>query len=313
MNEIIIQNDYFKPTATGLVISGEPSYKVWEEYGRKLQFIEGAIQWLIGDWLNYGERKWGEMYAQAVDETQAITWRNYKWVAGAVELSTRVDNLSWTHHREVAHLSRESQEKYLNLALMENLTKRELHYRIMIDSKLVPPPMSGKYDVIYADPPWEYENSGFDQSAAQHYPVMSLDEIKQLSVAKLTASPCVLFLWATSPLLPDALEVVKAWGFEYKASRVWVKDKAPTIGWWVRTRHELLLIGTCGGNAHPLEKVDSIINAKVTMHSHKPELVKRDIEACYPGPKCELFAREAAHDDGTWTYWGNEVNNAIKR
>jgi len=311
MDEIILQNNFFEPTATGLAIIGEPPYEIWEAYGEKLRFVEGALQWLIGDWLNYGEQKWGEMYAQAVDEKQAATWRSYKWVSNAIQLSTRVDNLSWSHHREVANLQPAQQKEYLDLAVLESLTVRELRSRIMIDSKLLPSPFEGKYDVIYADPPWEYDNSGFNQSAEQHYPVMSLDEIKNLSVADLAANPCVLFLWATSPLLPEALEVMEAWGFEYRASRVWIKDKAPTIGWWLNTRHELLLIGTRGGNAHPLEKVDSIINAKVTTHSCKPESVKRDIETCYPGPKIELFARKAVKGDGTWTYWGNERTNEI--
>lgn len=317
MKEIILQecgdiitNDCFKATTTGLIVGGEPTFEAWEEYGQKLHFVEGALQWLIGDWLNYGDRKYGELYSQALDaETSPQIWMNYKWVAGHVETSLRNEVLSWTHHLEVAKLPPEQQKKYLDLAFANHLTSRELHTRIILDTKLLPPPPEGKYDVIYADPPWRYENSGFDQSAEQHYPTMPLDEIKSLPIADLVANPCVLFLWATSPLLPEALEVMDAWGFEYRASRVWIKDKAPTIGWWIKTRHELLLIGTHGGNAHPLEKVDSIISAKATIHSRKPESVKRDIEKCYPGPKIELFARVAPaqqDNDGTWTYWGNE-------
>jgi N6-adenosine-specific RNA methylase IME4 len=161
----------------------------------------------------------------------------------------------------------------------------------------------GKYQVIYADPPWEYKNSGFTQSAASIYPTMPIDDICNLKVADLAADSCVLFMWATSPLLPEALKVMEAWGFTYKASRVWVKNRAPGIGWWVHTYHEFLLIGSKGENLHPSEPMHSIITGDVTVHSKKPHSVYADIETNYPGPYIELFAR---NDRDGWGNWGNE-------
>jgi len=236
VNEIIIQNDYFKPTATGLVISGEPSYEVWEEYGRKLQFVEGAIQWLIGDWLNYGEQKWGEMYAQAVDETQAHTWRNYKWVANAVNLSLRNDKLSWTHHLEVAKLPSGQQKKYLDLALLDNLTVRELHNRIMIDSKLVLPPMSGKtvtagtvmqlykgdmldilpslgkFDLVLTDPPYGVTDYYWDISHSREW----LTAIKQH-----LADSYNLFWFCSPAYQADTEMILRELGLPIQSRIVW--------------------------------------------------------------------------------------------
>jgi N6-adenosine-specific RNA methylase IME4 len=180
---------------------------------------------------------------------------------------------------------------------------REMRRRQQVAKLEAIPPPAGKYRVIYADPPWPYDNSGFDQSAASHYPTMSTEDIYALPIGNLADEECVLFLWATSPLLPNALGALAAWGFEYKASRVWIKNRAPGIGWFVQTRHELLLIGV-KGQGHPSEKLDSVIEGPVTQHSRKPESVYADIEQCYGGPYIELFARRTR--DG-WNSWGNEI------
>lgn len=177
--------------------------------------------------------------------------------------------------------------------------KRELNHR----NKTEPPPMSGKYRVLYADPPWAYDNSGFEQSAQQFYPTMAVDDIAALPVASIADEPAVLYLWATSPLLPEALRVMAAWGFEYKAHRIWRKDRAPGIGWWLRTEHELLLIGTRGGNYHPSEKLPSVVEAAVSIHSRKPDSFRADIERVHGGPYIELFGRRATIG---WDLWGNE-------
>lgn len=163
---------------------------------------------------------------------------------------------------------------------------------------------SGKFSVLYADPPWSYDNVGFDQSAASQYATMSQQELCELPIKDLCAETAVLFLWATSPLLPEALEVMGAWGFKYKASMVWVKDKGPGIGWFVYTRHEILLIGTKGETFHPLQKPISCINAKVGKHSSKPNEFYGIIETMYEGKKIELFSRNKREG---WESWGNEV------
>jgi N6-adenosine-specific RNA methylase IME4 len=173
----------------------------------------------------------------------------------------------------------------------------------MYETKHAAPSPVGKYSVIYADPPWPYNNSGFHQSAAAHYPTMTIDDICAMPVGDLADEPCALYMWATVPLLPDALRVLEAWGFEYKTHRVWVKDKAPGMGWWLQTYHELLLIGTRNGNAHPLERLPSIVESPVGRHSRKPDVFRADIERCHAGARIELFARETSVG---WEAWGNE-------
>ena len=164
-----------------------------------------------------------------------------------------------------------------------------------------PPPIPpGEYRVIYADPPWQFDNSGFDQSAAAHYPTMDTESICNMNIPK--ASDSVLFLWATNSMIEDALKVVKAWGYNYKTNFVWVKTKGPTIGFYVQSRHELLLIGTRGEGMLPEVKPISVLSGEVTKHSRKPEMYDM-IESMYDGPYVELFARNKR--DG-WESWGNE-------
>ncbi len=180
---------------------------------------------------------------------------------------------------------------------------KDLDRTAMHAAKHAAPPPVGKYSVIYADPPWSYENSGFDQSAAAHYPTMAIEELCAMPVADLADEPCALYMWATVPLLPDALRVLEAWGFEYKSHRVWIKNRAPGMGWWMQTYHELLLIGTRNGNAHPSERLSSIVEAPVGKHSRKPDVFRTDIEKCHEGARIELFARETFEG---WEAWGNE-------
>jgi len=103
------------------------------------------------------------------------------------------------------------------------------------------------FPVIYADPPWRYEDSTTSPNRfiENQYPTMDLDEICAMPVASWAAKDAILFLWGTSPKLEEALQVMRAWGYEYRTSLVWIKDKIG-MGHWVRQQHELLLIGRRG-------------------------------------------------------------------
>lgn len=166
------------------------------------------------------------------------------------------------------------------------------------------------YGVIYADPPWRFETyseNGMDRSADNHYPTMSLIDIAALKVP--AADDCVLYLWATVPMLPEALNVMEAWGFEYKSQVVWVKDRIGT-GYWTRNQHEILLIGTKGGIPAPAQgsQPSSVINAPLGRHSEKPEVFAEMIEALFPAtPKVELFCRSPR---AGWSVFGNESEAA---
>ena len=165
---------------------------------------------------------------------------------------------------------------------------------------------SNRFRVVYADPPWAYNNSGLSSSAAAHYETMPLEKICELSVANICTQETVLFMWATNPLLPEALQVLAAWGFEYKTNLVWVKSKASGMGWWVRAKHEMLLVGTRKGSLmpEPSSRPDSCFEAPVSEHSRKPDIVYTMIEKACVGPYIELFSRRSREG---WTSWGNEV------
>lgn len=166
------------------------------------------------------------------------------------------------------------------------------------------------YGLIYADPPWRFETyseNGMDRSADNHYPTMSVIDIAALKVP--AADDCVLYLWATVPMLPEALNVMEAWGFEYKSQIVWVKDRIGT-GYWTRNQHEILLIGTRGGIPAPAQgsQPSSVINAPLGRHSEKPAVFAEMIENLFPAtPKIELFCRTPR---AGWSVFGNESEAA---
>jgi N6-adenosine-specific RNA methylase IME4 len=171
-----------------------------------------------------------------------------------------------------------------------------------------------KFTVIYADPPWKYNDTqavkgdyGTGTGAVHgHYPSMTMAELKALDVPSLASDNCVLWLWATCPLLEDALELCKAWGFKYKAQFVWDKVKH-NMGHYNSVRHELLLICT-RGSATPenVKLFDSVQSIERTEHSKKPEEFRDIINTLYPsGKKIELFRRGDTPEG--WSIWGNEV------
>ena len=167
-----------------------------------------------------------------------------------------------------------------------------------------PPLPPGAFELILADPPWQLGSPDSDRAPENHYPTMSLDEIASLAVP--AAEDALLYLWAVSSLLPQALAVMEAWGFSYRTNMVWVKDKIG-LGTWARHRHELLLIGRKGSFPPPAEAVrpDSVIEAKRRRHSQKPLCVYELLEQMYPRTrKLELFARGSRRG---WSSWGNEL------
>lgn len=319
--------DNVEVTETGLTIPANMPFAEWMELGETLQRIDRAIQWWVGDWLNAGERNYGEKYAQALDETEAAysTLRDYKWVSSSFELSLRRDNLSYSIHKEIAGIKNE--KKRLNL-LKQASEETALHKetdgkkgrkwtvrdikktaRLINHNPKDPEPLpEGKYSVILADPPWQYEHMISESREIENqYPTMSLDEICDLPVLPLSADDCMLFLWTTSPHLKQALEVIEAWGFDYRTNMVWVK---PSIGpgYYVRQRHEILLIARKGAPILPEPKVkpDSVLEAPRQKHSQKPEIVHKLIEKAYPnGTRIELFRRGDSPDG--WAVWGNEA------
>ena len=183
--------------------------------------------------------------------------------------------------------------------------------------------MNGPYRLILADPPWAYRNGGRG-AARNHYPTMSTPaicalEVDGVPVAQLAHPDSVLILWATNTHVPDALEVLQAWGFEWKTMLPWIKTlDAPAVdlfgeldakpfmglGHWVRGCSEPIIIAARGDAKAPAP-ADRYLGllAKPLRHSRKPENVYQLAET-FPGPRLELFARYARPG---WDCWGNEV------
>lgn len=167
-----------------------------------------------------------------------------------------------------------------------------------------------KYQVIYADPPWRYDFSKSNSREIENqYPTMTVQEICQLPIP--AADNSALYLWATAPKLLEALEVMLAWGFQYKSHSIWDKERVG-MGYWFRGQHELLMVGVKGKFSPPAQnlRVSSVIRERRTEHSRKPNKVRELIMSWYPEKsKVELFAREK---HAGWDAWGNEVESDIK-
>lgn len=166
-----------------------------------------------------------------------------------------------------------------------------------------------RYGVLYVDPPWQLDTysreTGLDRAVDNHYPTMKLDDIKQMEMP--AAADCVLFMWATIPMLHNAFEVMEEWGFKYKSHMCWAKEGKSGTGHWVREKHELLLIGTRGDIPAPApgEQYASLTVAPRGLPSEKPFFFREIIEEMFPNlPRIELFARKRF---AGWDAWGNEI------
>ena len=179
---------------------------------------------------------------------------------------------------------------------------------------------SKKYDVIYADPPWAYRQSGSKTNsrgmAKQHYDTMATEDICSLPIRDICTDKAICFLWATFPNIFEALKVLEAWGFVYKtAAFVWIKKnrKSNTNFWgmgaYTRANAEVCLLGISEGTrAKQIVKshtVHQVIESPIEAHSKKPDVVRdRIVDLLGDVPRIELFARQVA--DG-WDCWGDEV------
>jgi len=207
---------------------------------------------------------------------------------------------------------------------------------VSIDTPLLP---DGEFRVIYADPPWSfktYSKKNQTRAAENHYPVMTLDDIKAIPVSSV-AHPdgCVLLLWVTDPMLKEGIEVMEAWGFKYRTvGFTWVKTNRPPqrkknlvgkflevwdeivfgvgtffmgCGYWTRSNPEMCLLGVRGKSpARKSRRVRQLIVSPRREHSRKPDEAYSRIEELLDGPYLEMFARTRWNDD--WSVWGSETD-----
>jgi N6-adenosine-specific RNA methylase IME4 len=305
--------------SAGWLLPKQLSRTEWLQCGEFLQQAEGAVQWWLGDWWCHGERNWGagEEIAEEIGVDYG-TIRTYGSVARAFELSARIDNLTFAHHRFVMTVEGLSARlKWLRRAEKNGWSAQKLRAQIArhkaiehtrqidLDAKKL-----GRFAVLYADPPWQYEYppmGGSNRSVENHYPTMMLEEICALPIQEVMHEDAVMFLWATSPKLKECMKVLEAWDLDCRSTAVWVKDKIG-MGYYFREQHELILIARRGKMPPPDEsnRSSSVIEAPRLKHSAKPEIVRDMLDQMYPGiRKIELFSRETKARR-LWTFWGNQ-------
>ena len=178
-----------------------------------------------------------------------------------------------------------------------------------------------KFGVIHCDPPWSFKAwspAGEGRSAKRHYETMTTKQICSLPVVDIAAKDCVLFLWAIMPMLPEAFQAIKAWGFKFKTvGFVWVKQNqnAPRLfydgqdiftgmGYYTRSNCEICIIATRGKPKRLSANVSQPILEPIRAHSRKPAETYDRIEKLFSGPYCDLFARTERRG---WATWGNDT------
>lgn len=172
-----------------------------------------------------------------------------------------------------------------------------------------------KYNVIYADPPWRYQDKGCSGSAENHYSTMKINDMCNLPIKKIADKNAVLFMWVTYPMLSEGLKLIEAWGFKYKTIGFqWIKTNKKNrntfffgLGRWTRGNTECCLIATRGKISRVNSSISQLIVEPIQHHSKKPDVVRgKIVELVGDLPRIELFARNQSNG---WDVWGNEVSD----
>ena len=182
-----------------------------------------------------------------------------------------------------------------------------------------------KYNIIYADPPWHYgSKSAINNSSGKtikplnaHYNTMTLNQLKELPIKKITKEDTACFMWVTDSHIDEALEILKSWGFKYKTIAFnWVKTTSKgnyckNVAPWTMKSSEICLLGIKGKMTKykQVNNIESLVIAERTKHSRKPKEIRNRIELLFGNlPRIELFAREKTEG---WDVWGNEVESSV--
>lgn len=173
-----------------------------------------------------------------------------------------------------------------------------------------------KYNIIYADPPWRYNDRKCNGACEAHYKTMKIFDICKLPVQHIAAENSVLFLWVTYPMLPEAMMLINAWGFKYKTIGFqWIKQNKSGkgfffgLGRWTRGNSEVCLIAVKGKPKRVANNISQLIFSPISQHSAKPAIVRdKIVQLMGDIPRIELFARKKTPG---WDVWGNEVESDI--
>jgi N6-adenosine-specific RNA methylase IME4 len=301
--------------------------QVSEQLGLSLEAISAEINelhaalWAIGTTSIEKAIRVGELLAEAKAQLQHGKW--LPWLEANVEFNRQTAanylriytrRLEFENVQGIVHLTdayallakdADKQQKAQTRAKRRADFQQRLLLGGLQNGTL---PLPGPFEIILADPPWRYQGvtTTPDRTIEQHYPTCTVAEI--CAHCPDVALNAVLFLWATAPLLPEALEVMDAWGFRYKTNAVWDKEKIG-MGYWFRIQHEHLLVGIRGDVPVPPEEVriSSVFRERRTQHSRKPLAVYEWLELAFPfKSKLEMYCRTPRHG---WACWGNEITS----
>lgn len=313
----------FRFRSKSVVAVGRPSEEQWQAAYRFAEACQEGSPYWIGDLLTYAESR--QEWASRIDQIQSVvdldrkTLVNRGYVARHVTGEARALSPSLGHSDVVASLVEPEQVAWLRRAKDEGWSVSEFRSvvraakrRRVLDGQAV---LEGQYRVLYADPPWQYSDSGATKDgslgkAERHYPTMTMEQIAAMPVASHALPNSVLFLWVTAPMLyehPGPRDILEAWGFRYKSQMVWSKVLGMP-GRFFQVVHENLIVaerGSCPPD-NPVPKAPSVYTERRTgEHSEKPKAVRLMIEKMYDtGPYLELFARSRAEN---WDVYGNDV------
>ncbi|MBA8861767.1 N6-adenosine-specific RNA methylase IME4/ParB-like chromosome segregation protein Spo0J [Ochrobactrum anthropi] len=245
--------------------------------------------------------------------------------AGKVSVHA-AEALSELQHAEQARVVREEKKAIVAEAKKIRAEQQKVRHAVRLTTmalvaekgrETAPGKVQRLYPIIYADPPWRFgvysEETGREKSAENHYPTMDTASISGVlaEIGSPFTPDALLFLWATNPMLLDAVGVMQAWGFTYVHHWIWDKEVAGT-GYWGRDRHELLLIGKRGTPPAPLAgtQPETVHRERKSKHSAKPVWFAEQIERLYPDvPKLELFCRSPRPG---WDAWGYEAAGRVE-
>src|SRR3990172_8701075 len=251
----LIKSEKCKFESNKLIISESIDVNEWKEIGKGLTFINGSVQIWIGDWARFGSKKGWYTDSKAYDEIEQITGydratiQDFKYVADKTSSLRNEDKIMYDYHqlKAVAPLTLEKQQIFLNKAVDEKLSYRELREEIKKEERkeLKQQPLpDNKYQVIYADPQWAYDDKQDTVmlgGAEKHYPTMPINELCALPVEELSQNNAVLFIW----------------------------DKIKhNMGHYNSVRHEFLLVATKGScTPDNIKLYDSVLSIERTEHS----------------------------------------------
>lgn len=271
--------------------------QTWRAHHRSL--------WELGDKWNARSVRYGpgrEIAAEAGVPYQTL--QNCGSVSKSFEIYRRREILPWAIHAELAALPPAEADYWLDLVEEHGWARSELRKQLAVTAVTELPPIpEGRFQVIEADPPWDVPSG--PKGPGYQYQLMPTDQIRELRgiIDQLAHDDAHLYLWATNTMLPDAVQVMDAWGFQHRTVLTWVKPQIG-LGHYFRTSTEHVLFGTRG-------KLDTLVNDQRThfempagRHSAKPAEFYDLIERCSPGPYVRLFARDQRPG---WTSWGAEA------